>query len=188
MGLVVKQGKPAFSEHVPSGQVISWTVPASPAVVAGGTVTKGTEVLLVLSGGPAPRAVPSLEGLTVAQATAKLKAEQLTIAVVSPPEFSATVPKGQIIRSSPKAGASVKRDSAVSVVVSKGRDLVVLPTPAGHTHAQLKAALVKAGFKIGVVSGDTTKPPIRYKVKGQVAHSGQSFPRGTTVDIVYPKA
>ena len=188
MGLVVQQGKPVYSEHVPAGQVISWTVPASPAVVAGGTVTKGTEVLLVLSGGPAPRSVPALEGLSVAQATAKLKVEQLVIAVAPQPEFSATVPKGVVIRSSPKAGASVKRGSTVTVVVSKGRDLVTLPKTTGLTHAQLKAALVKAGFKIGTVTGDTTKPPIRYKVKGRVAFSGQSFPRGTTVDIVYPKA
>lgn len=186
MGLVVKLGKPTFSEHVPAGQVISWTVPASPAVVAGGTVTKGTEVLLVVSGGPAPRTVPSLVGLTVEQATAKLKTEQLAIALSPKPEFSATIPKGHIVRTSPRAGDSAKRGATVTVVLSKGPDMVVLPKATGLSYPQLRAELVKIGFKVGVVNGDTTQPPVRYKVKGVVAFHGDSFPRGTTVDIVYP--
>jgi serine/threonine-protein kinase len=186
MGLVVKLGKPTFSEHVPVGQVISWTVPASPAVVAGGTVTKGTDVLLVVSGGPAPRTVPSLVGLTVAEATTKLKAEQLAIAVSPKPEFSTTIPKGHIVRTSPRGGDTAKRGSTVTVVLSKGPDIVVLPKATGLSYPQLRAELVKVGFKVGVVNGDTTQPPVRYKVKGAVAFHGDSFPRGTTVDIVYP--
>ncbi|MEI8239462.1 MAG: PASTA domain-containing protein, partial [Actinomycetota bacterium] len=188
MGLVVKQGKPAFSEHIPASQVISWTVPASPALVAGGTVTKGTQVVLVASAGPAPRAVPKLVGLTVAQATAKLKEEQLLIVVQAQPRFDPTVPKGQIMSEAPKAGTAVPRGSKVTVVLSKGPDMVAVPSPKGLNLAQLKAAFVKAGFTIGKVTGITTKPVGPITVHGVRIHIGEKFPRGTTVDFAYPTA
>ena len=46
-----------------------------------------TEVALVVSTGPAPRTVPALAGLTVADATAQLEAMQL-VAAVGEPVFS----------------------------------------------------------------------------------------------------
>jgi len=69
--------------------------------------------------------VPSVASGTCDQATAALRAVHL-VASCSP-QFSDTVPVGQVIGTNPPAGQPVPRDSTVAVLVSKGPDLVTVP-------------------------------------------------------------
>jgi serine/threonine-protein kinase len=164
--------------------VISWSVPESPTLTAGGTVTKGTEVQLVPSAGPAPRTVPDLTGVTIDVATQTLTDLNLTLTPL-PDEFSSTVPSGAVIRQDPAPGTAVPRDSAVSVVLSKGPDLVTIPDLTGLDINGIRAALEGAGFVVGSVTGDTSLAFIGLNVNGALAISGMQFVRGTTVDIFY---
>ncbi len=67
----------AFSDTVPAGKVISV------APVAGTQVEVNTPVQVVVSQGPAPRAVPSVAGLTVAVATERLVAAGFKVSGVT---------------------------------------------------------------------------------------------------------
>ena len=58
--------------------------PRRPGLVAGDEVLPETEVALVVSAGPAPRVLPDLTGLSVADATAQLEAMRLVVAVAEP--------------------------------------------------------------------------------------------------------
>jgi serine/threonine-protein kinase len=142
-------------------------------------------VQLVVSAGPAPRTVPKLIGLTVPKATAALSEQQLGIKVKSPTEFHPSIPAGAIIRQSVKPGGKVDRDSTVTVVVSKGPDLVAVPSPIGLDYRQVRSAITKAGFNVGKVTGDTSKRPTKFTVDGKVVHHGDRIPRGSTIDIAY---
>ena len=55
LGLVLQLGDEVADEVVPAGTIISWTIPAQPALVAGDTVVPGTALVVTLSTGPAPR-------------------------------------------------------------------------------------------------------------------------------------
>jgi serine/threonine-protein kinase len=154
-GLTVEVADPVNDETVPAGTVVSWTVPDSPTLVAGGTVVKGTAVRLVPSAGPAPRTVPDLTGMTTDVATQTLADLGLVLAPL-PDEFSSTVPVGGVIRQDPAPGTAVARDSAVSVALSKGPDLITVPNLAGLDYAGIRAALEGAGFVIVTVNGNTT--------------------------------
>ena len=101
--LVALPATTQFDETVPAGSVISWSVPADAALVAGGEVLPDTEVALVVSSGPAPRAVPALAGLSVADATAQLEAMQL-VAAVGEPVFSDDVATGNVVSVAPDGG------------------------------------------------------------------------------------
>jgi serine/threonine-protein kinase len=159
------------SEEVPAGVVISLgeDVPAE--------LPKGSAVPLVVSKGPKPRAIPAgLAGKTFDEAKAALEGVQLKAKKVD--EFSDDVEKGRVIRTEPGEGQTAPRDSEVSVVVSKGPDVVEVPQVRGMSLKEAVAALEQAGLDVGDVFGPAdgepflTNPEARTKVR-----------RGTTVHI-----
>ncbi len=138
---------------------------------------KGSEVPLTVSKGPVPRVVPAgLTGGTYAAAAGALQSVQLLAKQVD--EFSDNVAVGVVIALRPGEGASAPRDSTVEVAVSKGPDLVVVPSVDGLTLDQAIAKIEAAGLVVGDVAGPargtpfTTNPEPNEKVK-----------RGATVDI-----
>jgi serine/threonine-protein kinase len=184
LGLVLELGEQPFDEVVPAGDIIGWTVPDQPALVAGDTVLPGTSVVVSVSAGPAPRVVPDLSTLTVDQASAQLAALGLSVTVL-PEEFSDTVPAGVIARQDPAAGTELERGATVSIVVSKGQDLVAVPPLADLTVDQVRAALEGAGLVLGEVRGDPAGITVQADVGGQTIGAGAVFPRGTAVDVTF---
>ena len=186
LGLVLETAEPQFSDTVPLDVIVSWTVPDSPTLGAGDTVTKGTVVQVVVSLGPEPRIVPELTGTALAVATTALEAETLLISV-GPEEFSPTIPIGHVVSQSPVAGTVVEYGTTVTVVLSKGPDLVAIPSLAGLNPEGATLALQEAGFTLGTIDGNTSLPFKNATVAGVVVTVGQKFPRLTVVDVHYTK-
>jgi beta-lactam-binding protein with PASTA domain len=184
LGLALQVDQQVFDETVPAGTILSWSVPSQPGLVAGDTVLPGTLVSAVTSGGPEPRVVPTLAGLSLADGTAQLAALDLVL-VQAPDEFSTTVPAGSITRQDPAPGVGLAPGTSVTVAVSKGPDLVVVPPLAGLTPDQAAQTLTAAGFTVGAISGDPAGVNIGSSVNGVQLAAGQVFPRGTTVDLVF---
>ncbi len=136
-------------ESVEAGTVLTWYGPDGaerPIQVA-----KGSAVSLLVSAGPAPRTVP--DGLASGgydQAAAALASVGLEAARSE--EFSTDVQKDQVIRSEPAAGTSVAKGSTVTLVVSKGRDLVTIPTVADLSPQEAEARLEAAGLVVTVIA------------------------------------
>jgi beta-lactam-binding protein with PASTA domain/tRNA A-37 threonylcarbamoyl transferase component Bud32 len=164
-------------EQVDEGLVLTWS--------SGGQerppeLRKGTPVDLVVSAGPAPRTVPNLAGKTVDQARAELRQVGLGAEVTE--RFSGSVEKGLVIGTDPGAGASVARGRTITVVVSKGPDLVKIPDIVGKALDEANRILEQAGLVPGDVTGPskgkpfTTEPP-----------PGAEVARNTEVDIFLKK-
>ncbi|MEQ1872921.1 MAG: PASTA domain-containing protein [Ilumatobacteraceae bacterium] len=185
LGLVLVTAEPQFSDTVPLDSIISWTVPDSPTLVARDTVTKGTVVQVVVSLGPEPRIVPELTGTALAVATTALEAETLLIAVDPVDAFSDTIPIGHVVSQTPAAGTTVEFGTTVTVVLSKGQDLVAIPSLAGLDPEGATEALRAAGFTVGTIDGNTSLPFKNATVAGVVVTVGQKFPRLTIVDVHY---
>lgn len=130
--------------------------------------------------------VPSVEGLTVAQATTRLEKADLKLRE-GEPEYSEDVPADSIIRSSPGAGESVGRGDTITVVVSLGPELTLVPTLRGRTLQEATALLDDARLELGTVTRkfNETVP------EGQVVRSdpevGDKPVVGTLVDLVVSK-
>ena len=62
-----------------------------------------------------------------------------------PDEFSATVPAGSVARQDPLPNTALDRGASVSIALSKGPDLVTIPTLAGRDLAAMQKALTDAG-------------------------------------------
>lgn len=172
------------SEEVPVGVVVRWVVPAQPNLAVGDDVIKGTTIDVYVSQGPAPRIVLDLKGQTLESASAKLAELRLTIKRLDD-QFFVDVPAGAIGSQVPAAGEQVERDSEISVVVSKGPDVVAVPVLRRLNFEQVKQALVDAGLVVGNVTGNTNGVLVALAYNGQIVTPGQLLPRGAPVDLAY---
>jgi serine/threonine-protein kinase len=171
-------------EVVPVGAVISWSVPDDPTLVAGSNVLPGRLVRVVSSTGPAPRTIPDLVGSTFADA--QVTVEPLALGVSEAErQFSDTVPVDTIISQTPLPGEQVPRGTGIVVVVSKGPDVVTMPSLSGLSFADASAALTAAGFVPVLAFGASDGTLQSASVGGVTAEAGAVHPRGTQVDLVY---
>ncbi len=166
-GLRFVAGEPAFSETVAKGSVITTDPPA------GSRIAKDGKVTAVLSLGPERYAVPALRGATLEQASAQLRDAHLSLGnVVS--EYHEKVAENQVIRTEPAKGTQLKRDSAVKVVLSKGREPVAIPDWTNRSADRAEQQLTKLGFKVKRTTAysDTVRSG---RVISQSPDSGEGF-------------
>jgi serine/threonine-protein kinase len=172
-GFAASVSEEVFDEEVPDGVVVR---------VAEGTpaeLEKGTTVALVVSKGPEPRTIPGgLAGKSEDEVTQILTDLGLEVAVVR--NFSDSVDEGVVISTLPPSGATAPKGSTVSVEVSRGPELVEVPsiTSAGSIDEAV-AILQAAGLAAGSVSGPASGTPV-----GTSPGAGTSVRVGSTVDII----
>ena len=130
-----------WSDTVAAGIVIS------SAPKAGTTLKPGTQVDLVVSKGPKPVELRDWVGKSADDATAWLASKGLTGKVGSQ-EFSDEVAEGDIISMDPPGGTTVHRGDDVSFVVSKGPELVEVPSVRGQGVDAATETLEDLGFHV----------------------------------------
>ncbi|MFJ7207570.1 Stk1 family PASTA domain-containing Ser/Thr kinase [Streptomyces sp. NPDC098789] len=95
--------------------------------------------------------VPRLLGKTEEQARAQLSAAGLGVKGVDR-KFSDTVERGTVMNSDPESGARIRGNGAVTLVISRGPQVVLVPNVKGKPLDAAKAELTKAGLAPGIVS------------------------------------
>jgi eukaryotic-like serine/threonine-protein kinase len=171
--LAVGSQTQAYDDTTPVGFVVTANPPP------GQKLKKGQQVALVVSKGPAPVPMPSLVGKPATQVKAALT--KLGFAVTTTQDVSKTVAAGSVISTDPKAGVPVPKGSTVTIVVSKGPPLVVVPDLYRVPEADARTALTKLGFKVEV-SYPIGFTPFGRVVRQSVA-AGTSAPWGSTVSL-----
>jgi serine/threonine-protein kinase len=141
LGLTAVVVENKFDEEIPKGKIIE-SIPAG-----GGKVDAGGTVKLIVSKGPERYAVPMTTGLTPAAAQAALKKYPLLVGTINE-VFNAEIPKGFVISTSPVSGTSVKRDTTVNLLVSKGIEQIALASYIGKSGEQALNELTEAGFSV----------------------------------------
>lgn len=142
-----------FDPDVPEGSVIAVVDEAEAAIAAGAASFKGTPVRLLVSVG----AIPSVRGLTVEAAQAALAARELTGIVGGASEFDNEVALGDVLRLESTNGGPVRPGSTLTIIVSRGPDLVDIPDVVGETIENAIAALEAAGF-VAIVQTNVPRP------------------------------
>jgi len=94
----------------------------------------------------APPKVPTLAGLTVADATKRAEEAGYKL-LAAAPVADAKVPAGQIVRQSPDADTVLDKGKSISVDVSAGPGDVAVPKLAGFSVNKAKAELEKIGLE-----------------------------------------
>jgi len=179
LGLTAVVLENRYDEEIPKGKIIE-SVPAG-----GGKVDAGGSVKLIISKGPERYTVPMLTGLTPEAAQVAITKSPLVIGTISE-EFNSEIPKGFVINSSPATGSSVKRDSKINLVVSKGIEQVALPIYVGKSGEQALNELTQAGFnvEVGYAFSETTP---ELAVISQKPAGGATANKGGKVSILISK-
>jgi serine/threonine-protein kinase len=172
-------------DSVAAGSVVGWIVTEQPNLVAGSQVLRGTEVAIVVSGGPVLRAVPNLIGLAETDADAQLIAVQLN-GQRNDDVSSSDIPIGLIATQEPAAGAQLSRDGIVAYALSKGPETVELPNVIGLALADAQKRLNEVGINVGTTSGRTTGKVRTVQQEGKALKSGDVVLKGSVVDLVFP--
>jgi serine/threonine-protein kinase len=172
-----------FDEEVPADVVIGWSVPGDATLTAGALVEPGTVVELVVSIGPEPRTIPNVVGLPVGAARTDVEEMRLTLTEVGQ-EFSDDVVLGSIISQGTPPGTEVPRGADLTVIVSRGPDLVSFPDLSDvASYEQAEPILVEAGFVPRLTFGDAQGEIRSISIDGDEPEIGETFRRGTQVDI-----
>jgi serine/threonine-protein kinase len=145
----------------------------------GGKAEEGSTVTLSVSSGPAIRAVPSVAGLSEADATKRL--ENVGFKVTTMQQFSKSVPRGQVIGTSPPAGTQLSTLQSVTLLVSRGANTVLVPNVVGLNDQAALTTLSNAGLSGTEVQKDSTEPA--GKVLSQSPGAGKRVGRGSQVTI-----
>jgi serine/threonine-protein kinase len=105
---------------------------------AGERTQKGNFVTIYVSTGPPKTEVPSVVGLPLDQALSELRDTELKWKVVP---VDSDEPEGEVVRQSPRAGASVAEGTSVTLRVSKGPQPVAVPNVIGSSFETASSTL-----------------------------------------------
>ena len=168
-----------FDEEIAAGKIIESSPPG------GGRVDTGGEVTLVISKGAERYTIATLVGLTPQAAAAAITKSPLTVGTTSE-IFSNKIPKGFVISSDPEAGAKVKRDSVVNIVVSKGVETIALASYVGKSGEQALNELTDAGFNVeSTYAFDETA--LSGAVISQSPAGNSDAPKSSTITLIVSK-
>ena len=178
-GLDPEVGTPRFSETVEAGLVLATEPEPGERVLKDGSVT------IVVSLGPERYDVPALKGMTEDEAQDALQQGNLVFGD-SVEKFNESAPAGTVITSVPAVSTTVKRDTSVDLVVSKGRRPIEISDWTGKDADQAVAALEKRKLVVEVTGEEYDDSVAEGDVISQDPTAGPLF-KGDTVELIISK-
>ena len=165
-----------FDEEIPAGKILESNPSGGDKIDAGGSVK------LVISKGQERYVIPVLTGLTPEAALKLLTNQPLKSAGILE-EFNTTIPKGLVISTNPSNGQKVKRDTPVTILVSKGVEEIALTTYVGQSADQAQNELTEAGFNVESTFA-YSETIAAGAVVTQTPSGIVSAPKGSTITLV----
>jgi serine/threonine-protein kinase len=177
--MTLAEGTPVKSITVGSGHIVSQTPKA------GVSVKEGTTVTVVVSNGKPDVTVPSLSGMTCAQAVQALAAAHFK-SVCAPGAYNNNVPTQVLVLwsiGSTQNPTKAPYGSTIALVPSLGHEPATVPQiPSTYTFAQAQAALQAVGLSATQNNQSSTTVP-NGDVISTAPASGAQAPYGSAVTV-----
>jgi serine/threonine-protein kinase len=171
LGFTVKLGPGQHNNQVAKGGVIR----TDPAI--GTSAKRGALVTLIESTGPVMISVPQVTGLTQAAAVSALKKQGLTVGAITT-AASATIPAGEVISTTPVAGATWPQPKPVQIVVSAGPPL---PNFVGQQFGAAQGVAQQGGYQLNQQNVSSQQP--QGTIVGQTPAAGTPISKGEVVNV-----
>jgi eukaryotic-like serine/threonine-protein kinase len=152
------------------------------ALIAVAIIAGAVYAFNYVSGSGSSYSVPNVANLPVATAERDIVSAHLVPVVVH--QASSTVPKGDVISTSPPFGTVVAKNSQVKLFVSGGAGKVTVAVPGvvGATASSATSTLQAAGFVVNQQSAPNSSAPSGQVVR-QNPKAGTQAAKGSTVTI-----
>ena len=168
-----------FSDDVASGSITR----SDPE--GGEPVHKRAEVQLYVSKGVDMKNVPDVAGKSQDDAKKALTEAGLALGAITD-AYSEDVPQGQVISQSVASGTSVPHDTAVDVVLSKGREPLTVPSLGGMSADAAKSAIEALGL-VATPTEAFSDTVAEGQIISQQTNEGTILHRGDTVAYTVSK-
>lgn len=145
LGLVLEVEKEVNDANIQAGHIISQNPEA------GKETTKGKSVRVTVSKGVKNVEVPDVRGYKEDEAIRIIENAHLMIEKIER-EHNSEVESGMAYGISPSVGTSVPEGTKVTLFISKGKDLVVVPGIVGLTEADARARISNNGLTVGTIT------------------------------------
>ena len=181
VNLILGTTSEEFNDFVEAGSVLRLVDESNQPLAAGSQVLAGSTLNAVVSAG----ALPDVAGLPVDEAREILQRAGVTGVVGGDGAFSDTVPEGYVVEVTLPAGATPRPGDTLTLIVSRGPELVMIPDLVGETIADAKDILEGLGFEVEVRSEFPESDWDRSfaRVTSLSPSSGQEVAKGTLVII-----
>lgn len=148
------------------------------SVKEGAVLPHNTAIELTVSNGPEPITIPQVLEKSKSEALSILESYELT--VKSKEAFSDTIAEGDVISQKPEQGTSGHRGDKITIVVSKGPELITVPNVKGKKTAEATKILEDLGFEVKTnLYLDGFFGLVRFQdVKG-----GEQVPKGSVISL-----
>jgi serine/threonine protein kinase/beta-lactam-binding protein with PASTA domain len=145
-------------------------------------ITFGGNFNFAITPGQGGIAVSDVVGKTYSEAYSTLTGEHLLVVKVY--QASDTAPLDQVISSDPAAGTKVPENTSITLYVSSGAQMVLVPSLQGMTEADAKIALNNAKLNIGTITQANSAIALLGQVTASDPLPNAQVAPGTTVNLV----
>lgn len=133
--------------------------------------------------------IPDVANLTIIDAEKKLKQEGFEVAVETVKEESETVDKGNVIKTSPSAGRTVKKGTTITLYESTGIAIYIAIDYTGQNYLEVKTELEKLhGLEVTIEKRDveSTEDISSQEIIGQNVEAGTELVKGDKITLYIP--
>jgi len=179
LNLLLGSSTEEFNDFVERGTVLRLQTDQGDSLPAGTEILAGSTLNAVVSAG----AIPDVTGLAVEEAQRLLNAVDLRGIVGGDGAFSDTIPEGFVVEIENLGSQTLKPGDSLTLLVSRGPELVEVPDVIGDTIASAKRQLENLGFEVQVNSRFPESDWGRdiAEVTSTDPTAGQEVPRGTRI-------
>jgi serine/threonine-protein kinase len=166
--LNVSHTTPQYNDDIPAGHVLA----TSPG--PGKKVANGSDVVLVISNGPIPVAVPDVTGKTVDEARTALEDLSFTVEVTW--QYDDQIPQGSVISQNPAGGGTAPHLSTITLVASQ----YPVPDVQGMHKDQAREILEAIGYTVAI---EEFLGGLSNRVRGQDPAPGTRAETGSQITL-----
>lgn len=179
-------------EDYSTGQTVTFAVPENkpkptpfPWWVLGLAAVLVITAILAYVLWPRTAIVPAVARQTIADARSLILDSGLTVAEQVLEEPSSEIPAGQVIRTIPEQGITVRQGTEIQLIISSGRPMITIPEVALLTAAEAATMLVDAGLEVAaqVLEESSSDVPEGHVIRTDPAQ-GTSVAESTVITLV----
>ena len=133
--------------------------------------------------------IPDVSNLTVIEAEEKLKEAGFEVAIETKKEESEKYEKGDVIKTSPQAGRSVKKGTTITIYESLGKEVYIVEDYTGQNYIEVQTLLEKVyGIKVTIEKKDVddTDNYEEQEIIDQSVEKGTELPAGSEITLFIP--
>ena len=177
LDLVLEVEKEVYNDEVEAGLIITQN-PEN-----GKELQSGKTVKVTVSKGVKTGTIPSVIGLSETEAVKAIETANFVVGEIKR-EYNSSYNADIVFQMNPNGNTTANEGTKVTIYVSKGQDLVTVPSVIGQTEADAKNTITNAELTVGSITHETSSDYSKGMVMKQSPTDGNQVAKGTEVAII----